>query len=145
MARKQRPSGFGVRGSALHEALKGRFAEDPAGMVLLVEACRLADRLDGLNEAVAGRGVIELMRLRSMLGSGDGVDSPIQVEVKFDSVLAEARQQANTLRLLLGQIAPDVPAAKGEDAAPQGGLSVDDLAARRRERSTAKDRAQATE
>lgn len=144
--------GLGERGSSLFNALAECFDGDSSRLALLVEACRIADRLDGLNEAVSARGVIDLMRFRSMLGSGNGSEeSPIKVEIKFDSVLAEARQQANTLRLILGQIVPADVGKQGAEAGdgaadgPKGGLSIDQLADRRQQRASSANRHQAAE
>lgn len=142
MAGRKRVPGLGARGAALYDELKGRFVDDAAGMLLLTEACRLADRLDGLHEAIAGRGVVELMRFRRTLGSGDGSDGdPVLIEVHFDKVLAEARQQQNTLRLLLGQICPPEaePMAGADQPEPgeqkPGVPSVADIRARRAART----------
>ncbi len=79
-------------------------ADDPRQRTLLVEAARIADRLDELDRIIAGKGVLKLMCFRlkdlteALMTNGD---IPVRVEVKFDAVLAEARQQASTLRGLL--------------------------------------------
>ena len=97
-------------------------AKDPRQYALLVEAARIADRLDELDRIIAGKGVLNLMRFR--LKDLDEAllfaDHPITIEVKFDSVLAEARQQASTLRALLQSLGVErVTGAKGKGG---GGL-----------------------
>lgn len=95
-------------------------AEDPRQRALLVEAARIADRLDELDRIIAGKGVLKLMRFRlkdldaALMTAGE---CPITVEVKFDSVLAEARQQASTLRGLLQSLGVE----RVTGAAPEGG------------------------
>lgn len=97
------PDGLAKRGLRLwHDVLKVEPEPDPAQLVMLEECCRSADRLDELDRIIQGKGVLNLMRFRHMVGSGDGSpDSPITVEVKFDHVLGEARQQQNVLKQLL--------------------------------------------
>jgi hypothetical protein len=93
------PAGLGVRGLDVWEALSGT---DKVRNALALEAARLADRLDELDGIIQGKGVLNLMQFRLDLPSGDG--EPFVVEVKFQSVLAEARQQqlafANVLKAL---------------------------------------------
>ena len=78
-------------------------ATDPRQRALLVESARIADRLDELDRIIAGEGVLNLMRfrLKDLDEAMAFEDHPMTVEVKFDNVLAEARQQASTLRGLL--------------------------------------------
>jgi hypothetical protein len=116
------PAGLGVRGLDVWEALSGT---DKVRNALALEAARLADRLDELDSIIQGKGVLNLMQFRlESLPSGDG--EPFVVEVKFQSVLSEARQQqlafANVLKAL---------AAGGESAAfhPAAASNVTPLAA----------------
>jgi len=90
---------------------------------LLIEAARTADRLDDLDEIIHGKGVLELLRFR--LSDDEGRVA----EVKFDGVLAEARQQAGTLKALLVTLGVDKIEVKAG-----GGSILDQLAARRAER-----------
>lgn len=84
---------FGAGGARLWAALHGD--DDSVELTVLVrEACRITDRLDALADAVTADGLL------SVIDRGDGT-----VIVKVDGALAEARQQANALRLLLGDIA----------------------------------------
>lgn len=71
---------------------------DARTLGLLIEAGRIADRLDDLDKIIAGKGVLDLLRFRL-------VDLEGRVaEVKFDGVLAEARQQASAFKALLAQL-----------------------------------------
>lgn len=95
------PSGLGVRGSALWGAMS---TADVPRNALVLEAARLADRLDELDSIIQGKGVLDLMVFR--LDFPDGGDEPFSVEVKFQNVLAEARQQATALAGILTKLAP---------------------------------------
>jgi hypothetical protein len=90
--------------------------------VLAGEAARLADRLDGLNQLLSGD-IDTWVRLREI----DGTDV---ANLVIDSAAAEARQTANTLRLLLGQLTGAAAPAEG------GGTLADELAKRRADRSS---------
>lgn len=69
---------------------------DPFALsVLIVEACRIADRLEQLDALVTGEQTL-WARLRENR-EGD-------IYVSIDNALSESRQQANTLRQLLGEI-----------------------------------------
>ncbi|WP_378735503.1 hypothetical protein [Nocardia brasiliensis] len=86
---------------------------DPyARTVLIVEAARVADRLDVLNDLLTGDE-------RLWLRLADGRDGTLDIRV--DGALAEARQQANTLRQLLAEIR-----RQGDDTADEA--DDDDLA-----------------
>jgi hypothetical protein len=82
------------------DGLRGLITEatDPRTRGLLVEAGRIADRLDDLDRIIAGKGVLELLRFR--LADDEGRVA----EVKFDGVLAEARQQASAFKAILAQL-----------------------------------------
>lgn len=71
---------------------------DPRTAGLLVEAARIADRLDDLDRIIAGKGVLDLLRFRLVDHEGR------VAEVKFDGVLAEARQQASAFKAILAQL-----------------------------------------
>lgn len=112
----------------LSARLREQFAEqckaDAAVAVLVQEACRIADRLDAIDAIVTGKADwIELMHFRTKRDRED------VVEVTFDHVLGEARQQASALRGLMSQLGAGracaaQPAEKVEDP-------LDALAARR--------------
>ena len=61
---------------------------------LIVEACRIKDRLDLLDASLGLDGILRIIE------KDDGV-----VEVRVDNAMAEARQQAGALRQLLNDIA----------------------------------------
>lgn len=90
-----------LAGSELVSALSD--GADEARHALAVEAGRIVDRLDELDRIIAGKGVLELMRFRlhESWDEDDEDSRKVLVEVKFDNVLGEARQQANVLRQML--------------------------------------------
>lgn len=95
------PAGLGERGSAIFQSMSSGVT-DPARLALITEAARTADRLDELDNIIQGKGVLNLMQFR-VLDSFIGEDTvSMNVEVKFNAVLAEARQQqvafANVLK-----------------------------------------------
>jgi hypothetical protein len=109
----------------------------PTHRVLLQEACRIADRLDRLDAMLDGRESWIRMRSRD--------DEQTEFVVIVDGMLAEARQQAATLRSLVAELRAALPAQqKGSGkkrAAPddvKGTGNVSSLAARaaRRRAST---------
>lgn len=91
-------------------------ATDPRQRALLVEAARIADRLDDLNEIIAGRGVLQLLRFRLVDDEGR------VAEVKFDHVLSEARQQAVALRSLLQSLGVERVTGAAPESDGGGGL-----------------------
>lgn len=103
----------------LHEGL------GPAELVLLEEACRIADRLDTLDRILTGADE-GWMRLRV---SDDGSE----VTVTVDKALAEARQQAAVLK----QIVAELRQSRGKQEKPTSEGGSDDLAARRAARRAA--------
>lgn len=89
-----------MSGSELVSALSN--GEDLARHALAVEAGRIVQRLDELDSIIQGKGVLELMQFRlNESFEDDGDERTLNVSVKFDSVLGEARQQANVLRQVL--------------------------------------------
>ena len=91
--------GLGQRGLDVWESLN---CGDKARDALVLEAARTADRLDELDNIIQGKGVLELMQFR--LEFPEGEDEPFVVEVKFQNVLSEARQQQATFANLLEKI-----------------------------------------
>ncbi|SEI44935.1 hypothetical protein SAMN04487917_101352 [Arthrobacter sp. yr096] len=103
------PAGLGERGLSLWEAMSGK---DVARNALVLEAARIADRLDELDNIIQGKGVLNLMQFRLHLNEIDeDGDRNINVEVKFAAPLAEARQQATALAAILSKLAPAESAA----------------------------------
>ena len=82
---------FGERGSALHSSLSGLKEFNPAEMVMLVEMCRMADRLEQINDLVVSDGIVGLLHLRKMDDFGAEEGEAI-IKVTIDAVLAEGRQ-----------------------------------------------------
>ena len=114
-------AGFFSGSDSQGDELRGLLAQatDPRQRALLVEAARIADRLDELDRIIAGDGVLELMRFRvkDLAEALEFAAHPVTVEVRFDSVLAEARQQASTLRGLLQSLGVE----RVTGAKPSGG------------------------
>lgn len=95
----------------------------PTHLVLLEEACRLADRLDWLNSI--------LLRTCSPVKANDGDDEGESPAI--GPLLAEARQQATALRGIVAEIRQaqkgSVPAS-AKPGTKAGGSGVSDLSAR---------------
>ncbi|GAA1065214.1 hypothetical protein GCM10009574_028270 [Streptomyces asiaticus] len=117
------PPDLGSRGSRLWREMTASGSLTPAHLVLLEEACRLADRLDWLNTI--------LQRACSPVKANDGDDEGESPAV--GPLLAEARQQQTALRGLVAEIRQaqkgSVPAS-GKPASKAGGSGVADLSAR---------------
>lgn len=101
----------------MHEGL------GPAQLVLLQEACRMADRLDRLDAVLEGRDWVSFQ-------VGEGVT---EVTVTVDRALSEARQQATALKQLVAELRQSSPKAASPPKLPAperkaGGLG--DLSAR---------------
>lgn len=112
--------GLGEGGAALYASLAPA-GTAPARAALVLEAARTKDRLDDLNEMIAGKGVMNLMMFRVLNKEidEDYTDMNINVEVQIKSVLAEARQQGVALKGLLSTLMDaDSPAASGATPAP---------------------------
>jgi hypothetical protein len=124
---------LGPRGQRLWEDLEPT-TTDPGARLLLEEACRIADRLDRLDRALAGKGN-EWLRFRRDEDGGT-------VIVYIDKALGEARQQQVALKQLLSELRQSRAPAKKSTAAPagqpqSGGGGVADLTARLAARRTA--------
>jgi hypothetical protein len=88
---------FGPRGTRLWKAYCER-ADGEAGLALLEEVCRTADRLDRLDALLVGD-LDSWLSLDIPPGRKDG-----PIELHIDSALSEARQQAGSLRQLLANL-----------------------------------------
>lgn len=106
----QVPDGLQERGRALWSAL-GRAVGTPEG-VLALEACRIADRLDEFDRLIAGKGVLNLLQFRLDLDLGYDDRRNVEVTVKIQGVLAEARQHAVALGALLARLGLDAVESK---------------------------------
>lgn len=117
---------FGPRGEALHVALLAVKQYNPAEMVLVVEVCRMADRLEQFNEMITSRGLIDLMQFRRV---DEGVAGEATIKVTVDGVVAEARQ----LQLAFQRVAMALNIESG--AMPEAEVDLgDDLAKQRADR-----------
>ena len=116
------PAGLGERGSAIWQAMA---SEDVPRNALVLEAARTADRCDELDNIIQGKGVLNLMQFRVLDHAiEDDASHSINIEVKFNAVLAEARQQAMALAGLVSKLAPaDSKAAAGAAPAPAGNVT----------------------
>jgi phage tail tape-measure protein len=93
-AKAPRRRRFGTRGQRLWTAYE-MLVDGERGLVLLEEAARIADRLDKLDGLL--RGDITTWARLTENHAGD-------LMILVDSPLVEARQQANVLRQILGQL-----------------------------------------
>lgn len=95
-----------TRGRRLWRSLAER-VDGERGLVLLEEACRIADRLDKLDALLKGDADV-WCRLVHDTRSED-------YELRIDSALIEARQQANVLRQLLAGLPLKEAAGDSDD------------------------------
>ena len=110
------PAGLGERGLSLWESLSG---DEVSRNALVLEAARLADRLDELDSIIQGKGVLNLMQFRVIDREVTDTDLSINVEVKFQNVLSEARQQATAFAGILRALGPvEAGAAAGSGDGP---------------------------
>jgi len=126
------PLSLGERGSELWRGL-AEGVTDAGRLVLIAEAARLADRLDELDNVIQGKGVLNLMQFRVLSREQVGDDVNLNIEVKFQNVLSEARQQASALAGLLKSIGAAGEGAAVPVVAPKSPL--DELMAKRREKA----------
>lgn len=124
------PTGLGSRGMAIWEALRSL---DVSRNALALEAARTADRLDELDNIIQGKGVLDLMQFRLDFPTEEG--GPYSVEVKFQNVLSEARQQQTTFASILEKIdklSLTARAPKGDEgnSLPAGVTALDKIRAR---------------
>lgn len=91
--------------------------------VLIVEACRIADRLTGLDRLISGDA-------RDWLSIIESKGDPDRQELVIDKLLAEARQQAVALKAIVAELRA-AAAGKPEADQPRKEVSpVADLTAR---------------
>lgn len=126
------PVSLGERGLALWLDLS-KGVTDAGRLALITEAARVADRLDELDNIIQGKGVLNLMQFRVLSHEVMEDERNINVEVKFQNVLSEARQQATAFAGLLKSIGMPGDAVAAPVAAPKSPL--DELMAKRRDRA----------
>lgn len=114
------PPGLGDRGRRLWGESLAIWSLTPAHLVLLEEACRIADRLDLLNTMV-----------RAL--SGD-VNPDVAQFADISGLLAESRQQSSALKLLLAEVRQGQAGSGPAVEDPSGGAGVSDLSKRIAER-----------
>jgi hypothetical protein len=119
-----------VRGLAIWEALSGGGVAQDA---LALEAARLADRLDELDSVIQGKGVLNLMQFRVLDNTIDDGAQSVSVEVKFQNVLAEARQQQVAFAGIIAKLsAPAAKPATGAGKLPTGVTPLDRVRQKKR-------------
>lgn len=118
------PTVFEESGGRLWDAVTTSTSLGPLQMPLLVEACRIADRLDVLDRQLHGH---DWLRFHHD-------ESGAEVTVYIDRVLAEAREQAIALKGIVAELTKPGAAAKPQQPTKGGGVLAD-LAARRAARS----------
>lgn len=126
------PVSLGERGSEVWKGLS-EGVSDIGRLALITEAARLADRLDELDNIIQGKGVLNLMQFRVLDNTVNDDVQSVHVEVKFQNVLSEARQQATAFAGLLKAIGMPGDAVAAPTAAPKSPL--DELMARRRDKA----------
>lgn len=97
----RRQSGFGPRGQELYDALKD-VEMGPLHKALLVEACRLADRMDRFERTLSGGKWFFERR-----------DEDDRVEIVIDNALSEARQYASAFKQIVAELEPKPTAGAG--------------------------------
>ncbi|WP_167455203.1 hypothetical protein [Amycolatopsis kentuckyensis] len=126
-------TGLGPRGQRLWTAVTTAWTPTPLHRELLLEACRVADRLEQLDRQLRGEDWLRFWR-RNDVQDEENRDDPLEIHVFIDKALAEAREQGNALRQMITElakvaVAPEKPAEKGGGVL--AGLA-DELAAKRR-------------
>lgn len=82
---------LGSRGIAYRDSFIGDAADVPAAkQQLVVEGARMADRLEKMNDIIAGKGVVELLQFR--LKQPMDEQGLVTVEMSIDNIMGEARQ-----------------------------------------------------
>lgn len=121
------PKGLNVRGRKMWRDLTRERTWDAAGLVLLAEACRLADRLEQMDELLRGD-VAQWARIVDEYKSGQR-----EIYVEVDATLTEARQMQTALLGILTKLG----LGKSEAVKVSTGSRKDELAAKRAARVAA--------
>ena len=115
------PRGLRASGQALWDSVTAQVRLDPAGYVLLGEACRTADIIDRLSGALSANST-EWVRLSDEVVQGmqaAGLDGMVaEVTLVVNPILGEIRQQRLALRQLLAQLKLGKTEAVTEDDDP---------------------------
>lgn len=102
-------SGLGPRGQRLWDDVTAGWAPPPLQAANLMEACRIADRLEKLDRHLKGEDW-----LRFWSRNDDGT----RIEVIVDKLLSEAREQATAFRMITADLIKAAGAVKPQ---PKGG------------------------
>lgn len=119
------PDGLDAAGRRLWDEMTSDGEVAPMQAVLLLQACRIVDRLDRLDRQLRGE---DWLRFRHE-ETGD------EVRVYVDRVLAEEREQAVALKTLFAELRQALGKQKQPQQRQKGGGVLGDLAARRAARS----------
>lgn len=115
--------GLGARGQALWDELTASWTPSPLQRELLIEACRMADRLEKLDGHLKGR---EWLRFR--VSDEEGTE----VKVYVDGVLRAVRELQGEFRMAVADLVKAMPV---KQEPKKGGGVLADLAAKRAARS----------
>lgn len=116
----EEPAGLGERGRRMWRESLAIWSLTPAHLVLLEEACRIADRLELLDS---------ILRASSVDVNADSAQF-----ADISGLLAESRSQSAALKALLAEIRQGQRGAPPASATSAGGAGVSDLSARIAER-----------
>lgn len=129
------PEGLERRGAELWNAMFEQLP-GPLHREVLLEACRLTDRLDRMHALLRGE-----RRSWAALRIGDGIgEDTVEVTVVISSIVVEARNSASALKAIVAELRLAMREAGGQDDSdapdPIAALlaeveQVDELAARR--------------
>jgi hypothetical protein len=103
------PSGLGKRGRALWRDLTKDRELGPSAGALATEICRIADRLERLDEVLRGDADVWFSIKAPERGG--------ELTVVVDNALSEARQQAATLRQLVATL-EDMTSKESDEPSP---------------------------
>ncbi|WP_052069851.1 hypothetical protein [Rhodococcoides fascians] len=128
LAEALKPSGLAERGEALWRALGGDSTNDGARAVLIAEASRLADVLEGLDRLIGGD-----VDTWTSISIPDGDKDLV---LRIDAAVSERRQTVTVFRHVIAQLTNvAVPAGaaqtKTAGGGGEGGGGLDDLEERR--------------
>lgn len=112
----EEPAGLGERGRRMWRESLAIWSLTPAHLVLLEEACRIADRLELLDSILRG--------------SSADVNVDVAQFADISALLSESRQQSAALKALLAEIRQGQYGASPSSVDPAGGAGVSDLTAR---------------
>ena len=115
--------GLGARGQGLWDEMTARWVPSPLHREMLMEACRMADRLEKFDLQLKGR---EWLRFRVRDEEGT------EVVVYIDGLLRAARELQGEFRMVIADLVKAMPVKKEQQ---KGGGVLADLAAKRAARS----------